>query len=99
MGIIAELSLYVLPMRLVFAYTQAADLDIWETWDSLETKGYSDIIQEADSKDDESDFRKFPFYKAIQRRDEDEFLEFWDGSNLLLSSRIFCYFSRKYFGF
>lgn len=85
MGIIAELSLYVLPMRLVFAYTQAADMDFWETWESMGAKGYSDIINEVDSKEDESDFRKIPFYKAIQRKDEDEFLEFWDGSNLLLS--------------
>ena len=40
-GIIAELSLYVLPMRLVLAYTQAVDLDFWETWDSL---GEKDIL-------------------------------------------------------
>ena len=75
-------------MRLVLAYTQAANLDFWETWDSVGTKGYSDIIWEADSKDDESDFQKFPFYKAIQREDEDEFLEFWDGCNLLLSQNM-----------
>lgn len=87
-GIIAELSLYVLPMRLVFAYTQAVDLDFWEIWDSLGTRGYSDIIQGANLKEDESDFRKIPFYKAIQRKDEDEFLEFWDGSNLFLSQNM-----------
>ena len=87
-GIIAELSLYVLPVRLVFAYTQDVDLDFWETWDSLGTKGYSDITWEADSKDDESDVQKFPFYKAIQRKNEDEFLEFWDGGNLLLSQNM-----------
>lgn len=87
-GMIAELSLYVLPVRLVFAYTQAVGLDFWETWDSLETRGYSDIIQEADLKDDESDFRKLPFYRAMQRNDEDEFLEFWDGNNLLLSQNM-----------
>lgn len=84
-GIIAELSLYVLPMRLVFAYTQAVEIDFWETWDLLGAKGYSDIIQEDDSQNAEDDFRKLPFYKAIQRKDEDEFLEFWDGSNLSLS--------------
>lgn len=87
-GIIAELSLYVLPMRLVFAYTQAVDLDFWKIWDTLGTRGYSDIIQGVDLKEDESDFQKFPFYKAIQRKDEDEFLEFWDGSNLLLSQNM-----------
>lgn len=86
-GIIAELSLYVLPVHLVFAYTQAVGLDFWETWDSLGTRGYSDIIQD-DLKDDESDFREVPFYKAIQREDEDEFLEFWDGSNMLLSQNM-----------
>ena len=87
-GIIAELSLYVSPARLVFAYTQAVELDFWEIWDSLETTGYSDIIQVVDSKDDEDDFWEFPFYKAIQRKDEDEFLEFWDGTNLRLSQKM-----------
>lgn len=87
-GMIAELSLYVLPVRLVFAYTQAIGLDFWETWDSLGVGGYSDIIQEADLKDEESDFRKLPFYRAMQRNDEDEFLEFWDGNNLLLSQNM-----------
>lgn len=87
-GIIAELSLYVLPMRLVFAYAQAVNLDFWEIWDSLGTIGYSDIIQGADLKEDKSDFQKFHFYKVIQRKDEDEFLEFWDGSNLLLSQNM-----------
>ena len=87
-GIIAELSLYVSPVRLVFAYTQAVDLDFWETWDSLETAGYSDILRGTDSKGDEDDFWEFPFYKAIQRKDEDEFLEFWDGTNLRLSQNM-----------
>lgn len=84
-GIIAELSLYVLPARLVLAYAQAVEVDFWEIWDSLGAKGYSDIIQENAPKDTEDDFRTLPFYKVIQRKDEDEFLEFWDGSNLILS--------------
>lgn len=84
-GIIAELSLYVLPARLVLAYALAAEIDFWEIWDSLGTTGYADIIQETVLEDAEDHFRKLPFYKVIQRKNEDEFLEFWDGSNLILS--------------
>ena len=84
-GIIAELSLYVLPACLTLAYAQAVEKDFWVIWDSFGGKGYSDIIQDANPKDADLDFRKIPFYKAIWRKSEDEFLEFWDGRNLILS--------------
>lgn len=84
-GIIAELSLYVLPARLILAYAQAVEKDFWEIWNSFGSKGYSDIIQEDDPGDADFKFRKIPFYKVIQRENEDEFLEFWDGRNLILS--------------
>ena len=87
-GIIAELSLYVLPARLILAYAQAAKKDFWEIWDSFGSKGYSDIIQEDNPQDADSDLRTLLFYKVIQRKNEDEFLEFWDGHNLFLSQNI-----------
>ncbi len=84
-GIIAELSLYVLPARLILAYAQTVKKDFWEIWDSFGGKGYSDIIQEDHPQDVDSKLRKLLFYKVIQRKNEDEFLEFWDGCNLALS--------------
>ena len=87
-GIIAELSLYVLPARLILAYAQAIQKNFWEIWDSFGGKEYSDIIQEDDPQDADSDLRKLLFYKVIQRKNEDEFLEFWDGRNLVLSQAM-----------
>lgn len=87
-GIIAELSLYVLPSCLTLAYAKAVEKDFWEIWDSFGTPGYTDIIQKNEPEKTETDFRKLPFYRAIQRKDEDEFLEFWDGSNLILSQNM-----------
>ncbi len=84
-GIIAELSLYVLPARLILAYAQAIEKDFWEIWDSFGGKGYSDIIQEDAPGDDDPDLFIILFYKVILRKNEDEFLEFWDGHNLTLS--------------
>ena len=84
-GIIAELSLYVLPAHLVLAYAHAVERDFWEIWDSFGGKGYSDIMQEDSPGEDDLDSRKLLFYRVIQRKNEDEFLEFWDGRNLTLS--------------
>ena len=87
-GIIAELSLYMLPARLILAYAQAVEKDFWEIWNFFGGKGYSDIIQEDNPGDADSVFREIPFYKAVQRKNEDEFLEFWDGRNLVLSQAM-----------
>lgn len=84
-GIIAELSLYLLPAYLILAYAKAVGKDFWEIWDSFGSKRYSDIIQEDYPGDTDLDFRKIPFYKVVRRKNEDEFLEFWDGRNLILS--------------
>lgn len=84
-AVLAELSLYVLPARLVLAYALAVGKDFWELWDSLGAEGYSDVIKEDSQRDAGAGFGRLSFYKAIQRKDEDEFLEFWDGSNLFLS--------------
>ena len=43
------------------------------------------IIREDDPENPDPDFPKILFYKVIQREHEDEFLEFWDGDNLVLS--------------
>lgn len=88
MGIIAELSLYVLPARLVLAYAQAVEGDFWDIWNSFGSKGYSDIIQKDNRRETEPVFCKYPFYSTLMRDDEDVFLEFWDGSNLRLSRNM-----------
>ena len=84
-GIIAELSLYVLPAYLILAYAQAVGKDFWEVWNSFGSKGYSDVIQEVHPRNNDFDFRIIPFYRVVRRKNEDEFLEFWDGRNLVLS--------------
>ncbi len=87
-GILAELSLYEPSARLTLAYAQAIGKDFWETWDSFGGRGYSDILQEPRTEKKEKDLNILPFYRAIQRENEDEFLEFWDGHNLVLSQAM-----------
>lgn len=87
-GTIAEVSLYVLPSIIVQAYAVAAERDFWDVWKELEIKGYSDII--ADQKQGRNPVSEgeewiLPFYKAIQRKNEDEFIEFWEDKPLRFS--------------
>lgn len=87
-GVIAESSLYVLPSVIVHAYAAAVNRDFWDVWKSLGIKGYSDIIVEKGAGEEtvyEGDGMTLPFYKAIQREDEDEFLEFWEDQTLHFS--------------
>ena len=76
LGIIAELSLHIPPAAVV--------------WDELVTeKSYTDIIEEDDKEEKLAEkWVKVPFNKIIFREDEDEFLEFWDGENLILSDEM-----------
>ena len=88
-GIIAELSLYMLPPVIVSVYAAVRCNEFWEEWDSLEINGYGDtIMQKEEVKQEERDIKKVPFYRVIERNSEDEFLEFWDGENLLLSDSL-----------
>ena len=88
-GIIAELSLYMLPPVVVSIYASVKNNEFWEEWDALEIGGYTDTILENNSEEQETDdIKKTSFYRGIQRAYEDEFLEFWDGKNLLLSQSL-----------
>lgn len=87
LGTIAELSLYMISPVIVHAYALAKGTDFWEQWDEFSVSGYCDTVNER-NKEEESEYRAFPFYKAIQRENEDEFLEFWDGTNLHLSEEM-----------
>lgn len=88
-GIISELSLYMLPPVVVSVYAAVRHNEFWEAWDSLEVKGYDDTFLENDPKEqEERDIKRIPFYRVIQRDSEDEFLEFWDGENLVFSKSL-----------
>lgn len=90
-GRIAAASLYVLPPVIVLGYALAVHRNFWDVWKELGVKGYSEVITEgsgagiAGSKED----KKFlPFYKAIQRDCEDEFIEFWKDGNFHFSENM-----------
>lgn len=87
-GTIAEVSLYVLPPVIVRAYGAAVNRDFWEIWKNLGIKGYSEIIREQGAERDTAygkDQWVLSFYKAIRRKNEDEFIEFWEDKILRFS--------------
>lgn len=90
-GMIAAASLYVLPPVIVLGYALAVRQDFWDAWRELGIKGYGEVI--ADKRGEktekvEKDKRKLPFYKAIRRDCEDEFIEFWKDGNLDFSENM-----------
>lgn len=87
LGTIAELSLYMISPVIVHAYAVAIGNDFWKQWDDFATSGYCDTVNKV--KEEEGlEYGELPFYKGILRQNEDEFLEFWDGANLLLSEEM-----------
>ena len=88
-GVIAELSLYMLPPCVVVAFSILDHADFWETWDALAIDGYRDAIDEPrENQEKDEPIQRLDFYKQIQREDQDEFLEFWDDENLNLSDSM-----------
>ena len=88
-GIMAELSLYMLPPCVVIAFAILDHADFWETWDAFAIDGYRDAIDEPrENQEKDEPIQRLDFYKQIQREDQDEFLEFWDGENLELSDSM-----------
>lgn len=93
LGIIAELSLYIPPTCIVSAFALLGKKPFWDAWDELVMEGaYTDVIGEDDEDDKEGklseEWMKIPFNKVIFREDNDEFLEFWDGENFILSDEM-----------
>lgn len=90
-GIIAEVSLCVHPAEVVRVLALLEQKKFWDVWDSLKIKGYRDVVPD-EEKEQKSNRKKAwnrqDFYKQILRNDQDEFLEFWDGGNLALSTRM-----------
>lgn len=89
-GNLAKVSLYELPPILVNAYAMASERGFWETWELLGGKGYSDILTERKPADRQKsgDGLELCFYRAIRRKNEDEFLEFWDDRERKLSDEM-----------
>lgn len=86
-GIIAELSLYIYSQGMAMQYALARNENFWTVWERLGINGYNDIIME-DALSDEYEKTPYPFYLAIQKESEDEFLDLWDGNNLKLSEKL-----------
>lgn len=89
-GMIAEISLYILPAIIVQAYACAIEKEFWDTWNSLGIKGYSEInVKEKKAEHLNDEMKKIiPFYEIIQREHEDEFIEFWEEGNLNFSKKM-----------
>ena len=90
-GIIAEVSLYVHPAEVVRVLALLEQKKFWDAWDSLNIKGYRDVVPDEEKEQEsnrEKAWNRHDFYKQILRDDQDEFLEFWDGGNLVLSTRM-----------
>lgn len=87
-GLLAEISLYELPVCIVVAFAWAIGEEFWTTWFSLEVSGYKEIYTQTEKKPDEAEAKEEGariLYKAFRRSNEDEFLEFWDEKELYLS--------------
>lgn len=85
-ALLAELSFYFYAPIFVKYYCLIQGEEFWSTWDKLEIEPYYDVIE--DFFDDNSGYSKIPFYKAIEREDEDEFLACLQGDNLHLSEKL-----------
>lgn len=84
-GEMAEISLYEPASLFVSCYAVALGKEFWDAWNDLGLKkGYQDILDDEIYKP-ESYIPENNFYSCILRDNEDEFLEFWNEDNLLLS--------------
>ena len=98
LGVIAECSLRFSAQGVANLYAKAKGESFWTVWDRLRIRGYEEILEEENTKSDsESETqsestsekaRKLPLYRIIHRDCEDEFLEWWDGENLILSEEL-----------
>lgn len=89
-GMVAMCSLYMLPAVIVGMYAGIKKLSFWETWESFGDRKYMDyiVIEENEDEAEKEKLGKIPFYRQIRRENENEFLEYWDGSNLTLSDKL-----------
>jgi hypothetical protein len=91
-GAVAEMSLYMHPALLVHICALLKGTDFWSIWDMLPSHKYDDMYERRNldtEKTEETEIKNpMKFYEGITRKNQDEFLEFWDGENLILSDRL-----------
>jgi hypothetical protein len=87
-GVIAEISIYIMSPELVHVYAVATGKEFWDVWDSFVIRGYREIITFKDEQTKEVERLTDPFYEAILRQDEDEFVEFWEDTDMNFSDRM-----------
>ena len=87
-GKIAICSLYMLSSTIIGIYAGIKKLPFWEAWESFGNQQYTDYIVIEENEDEEEELGKIPFYRQIRRENENEFLEYWDSSNLTLSEKM-----------
>lgn len=87
-GEIAEASLYLLPPLIIKAFAMASKQEFWESWDSIGIKGYSDVIINSAESDLKKDDHFISLYRAFQRENEDEFMEYWNDHELKFSNEM-----------
>ena len=85
---IAVFSLCVLPAYIVTIYATAREEDFWDVWDSLDITGYSDILLGEKDKIDCKGASGIPFFEAIQRNNQDEFIDCWEEEEMLFSDEM-----------
>ena len=97
-GILAELSLYLYPAHFICEFAEITHQKFWDCWNRTGIHGYSDCMNDHDSitRCDKTHYIHIPFSKAICRKNEDEWLEYWDGDeNVLSDDMIACIDSWK----
>lgn len=80
-SVLAEISLFLSVPAMVYGYAYAIEENFWSVWYALDIKGYTDNIKKEKIEDSDTAKKEsvpYPFYKVIQKKNEDEFIEFWD---------------------
>ncbi len=87
-GLIAELAMYFHSQVIARLYSISTGEEFWDVWERLNVNGYTDIIWNREEWHHSDKLKPLPFYRAIKRETQDEFLEWWDGENLKLSEEL-----------
>ena len=89
LGELSEISLYSLPPIIVAAYAHTIEEEFWQVWFRLGIEGYVDVCEkEEDIFETQIPKIQCDFYKILQRDNEDDFIEFWNGKDMLFSTML-----------
>lgn len=84
-GLLAAYSMVYLPPIFISAYAGLNKLKFWDVYDRLNFPLYKDVRVENDLIKNEKEKPPFCFHEALLRDNEDDFLEYWNGENLVIS--------------